>query len=315
MKKHLSIIALCYSLLPFLPATAQTAAPKAPTTIAVLSFDATDEKLKAKGSDFSTLLAAHLSTKPELWLLERAEIEKIADEHTLKLSGLTDPAQTIATGKIIGASVLVTGRIIATGSNYILVAKVISTETSRVFGETISATSLDSADKPCADLATKLDELIRKQYNAFHIVYRTREDRLATLRTALAGKKLPSVEIRIDERDLSQRSIDPAAQTEFQKMCQELGFEVIDSNSSGKSADLVIQGEGISQTGSRFGELTSARARIEIKVTRKNDSKLLIIDRETGTAVDPAPTVAGKTALQDTAFTLAERVLPKLIQP
>jgi hypothetical protein len=48
--------------------------------------------------------------------------------------------------------------------------------------------------------------------------------------------------------------------------------------------------------------------------TRRSDGKLLQADRETASAVDLAEHIAGKTALQEAAFTLLERLVPKLTE-
>ena len=199
-----------------------------PLTVAVLSFDGADEKLQTKGTEVATLLGAQLSTNASLWCVERTEVEKILSEHTLKLTGLTDPATAVQAGKIIGARVLVTGRIIASGEGALLVAKVMSTETSRVFGETASAPSLASLDKATAELAEKIGKLLEKQRPVFQIEVEKPEARIARLRKLLDGKALPSIMVSIPEQHLRQSVPDPAAETELNKTLLALGFDVID---------------------------------------------------------------------------------------
>jgi hypothetical protein len=64
----------------------------------------------------------------------------------------------------------------------------------------------------------------------------------------------------------------------------------------------------------RKGNLVSCRARIEIKAREVASGKILLLDRQTSVAVDLAEHIAAKTALQNGADELAERVLPKLVQ-
>jgi TolB-like protein len=292
----------------------QSAPPPAPLTVAVLPFESSDEKLKGRASEISVVLGAQLSASPNLWMVEREDLDKILSEHTIKLSGLTDPAAAVEIGRILGAKILVTGRVIRSGDGAILVAKIMSAETSRVFGETASAADPAALEKPVADLAEKIDRLVTKQRQALVPPLPGRADRIAKLKETLQGKVLPSVRISVSEQDLSRPVIDPAVETELGKIVLELGGQVFDPKSGGK-ADVAITGEAISQTGARRGQLVSARARVEIKAVREAEGKVLAIDRETSVAVDIAEGIAGKSALQDAAITLAERLLPKLVLP
>lgn len=298
-------------LLAALPALADEAPP---LTVAVLPFEASDEQLAGKATEASTLLATQLSTKPELWLLERADIEKILGEQTMKLSGLTDPASALHVGKLLGAKVLVGGRIIRSGNTAILVAKVMSTETSRVFGETTTANSLEALQQPAFELADKVASLLSKQNSSFRIPVVTREERIARLKKTLEGRNLPSVLVTIPEQDFGRSSVDPAVETEFKKSLLDLGFEIIDPQSA-KTPDVVIKGEAFSESAARRGQLVSARARAEIQATRSKDNQVLAVDRETTSAVDTAPATAGKSALQEAGLILLERTAPKLLAP
>jgi len=311
MNRFLLFLPLLWaSLLP-----AEDAAPPAPISLAVLPFESSDPAMQSKATEAATLLAAQLSTNTDLWMVERADLDKILAEQTLKLSGLTDPSTAVQVGKIIGARALVTGRLIRSGNSVLLVAKIMSTETSRVFGETATAASADTLEKPVAELSGKIGKLLSTQRAVFNPPVERREDRIAKLREALKNKPLPTVQIGITERSLRSANVDPAVETELGKIIKELGGEVVDATQSGKPGEIMLSGEAFSETGARHGQLVSARARVEIKATRRSDSKLLAVDRETGVAVDISDSVAGKTALQNAAFTIAERLLPKLVAP
>jgi hypothetical protein len=96
-------------------------------------------------------------------------------------------------------------------------------------------------------------------------------------------------------------------------MLQQCGFTVVDGLSTNKPA-IEITGEALSEFGMRKGNLVSCRARIEIKAREVASGKILLLDRQTSVAVDLAEHIAAKTALQNGADELAERVLPKLVQ-
>ena len=118
MHTLLALIALIFT------AALHAADAPPPVTLAVLPFDASDEKLQGKAAEVATLLGAQLSTNADLWLVERAELDKILSEQTLKLSGLADPANAATVGKLTGARALVTGRVIKSGDTVVLVAKI-----------------------------------------------------------------------------------------------------------------------------------------------------------------------------------------------
>ncbi|WP_395747138.1 CsgG/HfaB family protein [Prosthecobacter sp.] len=309
------LLCLCLSVLLAANLQAQNTAPQPPLTVAVLPFEGPDERGQTKAGEVATLVAAQLSTNADLWMVERADIDKLLGEHNLKLSGLADPAAATQTGRILGARILVTGRIIPTGDNVLLVAKVMSVETSRVFGEKVSGLASASLEKPASELADKVGKLIAKQHAAFTPVFVTREERLARMKKAIEGKMLPSVQVSIPEQAIRQAVPDPAAETEMKNVLLALGFEVIDPKTPAKQPDIVITGEAFSESGVRRGQLISSRARIEVQALRHKDSKILAVERETGVAVDIAEAVAGKTALQEAGFTLVERIALKLATP
>jgi hypothetical protein len=307
MKKILTLLAL---LLSGLSSAQEPQAP--PLTVAVINFATSDEKLQPKTEETAVLLSAALSSNPQVWMVEREDIDKILAEQTLKLSGLTDAANVVSTGRLLGAQVLVTGRLVQSGNNLNVVAKIISTSTSRVFGETVKVSDPGNLQPALTELSEKISKLLVAQRAVFDPVMPKREERIARLREALHGKKLPSVSISIPEESLPRPVVDPAVETEFGKVILELGGTVIDPK-SGQIPEVRITGEAFSQLGARRGQLIAARARIEIKATRSQGDAVIATDRETGVAVDIADAVAGKTALQETALTLAERVLPQLV--
>jgi hypothetical protein len=290
-------------------------AADSPVTVAVLPFEVSGTDLKDRATEASALLAAQLSANPNLWMVEREEIDKLLSEHTIKLSGLTDPAQSVQAGRMLGARALVTGRLILAGSNIVMVAKIMSTDSSRVFGETATNPAAASLEKSAAELSGKIGKLLEKQAAIFQPSLEKRDERLARLKKLLEGKQLPSVQIQVPEQELRGATPDPAVETELGNGLKELGFEVVTTREGGKQADITISGSAFSEAGVRRGQLVSARARIELKVTRRADDKVLAIDRETSVAVDTAPAVAGKSALQEGAMNLLERVVPKLVAP
>jgi hypothetical protein len=92
---------------------------------------------------------------------------------------------------------------------------------------------------------------------------------------------------------------------------QKAGFTVVDAHSD-KKPDIEITGEALSAFGMRKGNLISCRSRIELKARDRASGKILLVDRQTSVAVDISEQTAAKSALENAADDLAERVMRKL---
>lgn len=309
MKNHILPLLLALSMTG--PLVAQDSQP---LTAAVLDFQTSGEKLDKKGAQTAILLGAFLSASPHLILVERQELEKVLGEQELGLSG-TVSADTVAkVGALTGAKVLITGRLFDVGEKYFLVAKVMSTETSRVYGETATFSDLSALDKAVEELSGKVQGVIEKQAANLVAKIETPDERLARLKKLVEGKTLPSVTVSVTEQHLSRALIDPAVETEFRLVLQQLGFTVIDAATSTQEPDIRITGEAFSEFGARRGNLVSAIARVEIKAVRREGGALIAVDRQRGVAVDLAENVAAKEALQNAALKLLDRLVPKLVE-
>jgi Curli production assembly/transport component CsgG len=281
--------------------------------IAVFDFESNDEGVRNLGPKVATLVNAYLSAEPNLMTVERAELDKALGEQELGLSGTVTPDSAAKVGQLTGAKVLVTGRVFKTDMEFFIVAKIIGTETSRVYGEvvkgnaeaSISDLSEQLAKKIAADVTEKGDTLVAK--------VESREDRVAKIKKELGDKKLPAVLVKITEQHFGQFVIDPAAQTEMSLILQQCGFTVVDDASTNKP-DVEITGEAFSEFGMSKGNLKSCRARIEIKARDVASGNIIIVDRQTSVAVDLAEHIAAKTALQNGAGELSERLIPKLVK-
>jgi len=307
------IIAILFAAAALTPVHAEPPVPPQPLTAAVLDFQVSGKDLEKKGAEAAILLNAQLSSAANLILVERQEIDKIFGEQELGLSGNVTPDTAAKVGQLTGAKILVTGRIFGTDNKYFAVAKIIGTETSRVYGETATFTSLDGLDNAVNELAPKIIAVIEKRGDTLLAKVEDPAARLERLKKLVAGKAPPSISVQIAEQHINHAIIDPAAQTEMKLILQQIGFEVLDP-SSGKQPDMLITGEGFSEMAGRRGNLVSCRSRVEIKVTQPATGKLLLADRQADVAVDLAENVAGKTALQNAALKLIDRIVPALVK-
>lgn len=303
----LTLIAACVF------AAARLFAADAPLTVAVFDFDSKDESVRDLGGKVATLLNVNLSTDPNVVTVERAELEKALGEQEMGLSGTVSPDTAAKVGNLTGAKVLVTGRVFKTDSEMFIVAKIIGSETSRVYGEMVKGGVNASLGDLCETLAKKISADVAQKGDTLVAKVETHEDRVAKIKKALGDKKLPVVSVRIPEQHFGQHVIDPAAQTELSLLLQQCGFTVVDDHSTNQPT-IEITGEALSEFGMRKGNLQSCRARIEIKAREVNGGKIIAVDRQTSVAVDLAEHIAAKTALQNGAGEIAERLLPKLAQ-
>jgi hypothetical protein len=286
---------------------------KQPLTAAVFDFESKDETIRDLGPKIATLVNAQLSADPRLITVERAELEKALSEAELGLSGTIQPETAAKLGHLTGAKVLVTGRAFLVDRQLMIVAKIIGTETSRVYGELVSGNTGVVPDM-ARDLAARIAKTIEENADALVAKVEKPEDLIARLQKQVAGKKLPAVSVAIAERHIGGPSVDPAAETEVSFILQKLGFALADKKDPAMRPDIEVTGEAFSEFGMRKGNLISCKGRVEMKATDKATGRVLFIDRQTAVAVDLSEHLAGKAALQDAAAKLTERMLPKLLK-
>lgn len=281
-------------------------------TVAVFDFESKDEPVRDLGPKIATLINAALSAEPQILTVERAELEKVLGEQELSLSGTVSADTAAKVGHLTGAKVLVTGRVFRVDKELVLVAKIISAETSRVYGEIAKGPASASITDLAAELARKIAKVMTEKGDTLVAKVETRQERLERILKSLKEGPRPTVSVKLPERHFGQPVIDPAAETELTLILQKAGFTVLDDKSSDR-ADIEITGEAFSAVGLRKGNLISCRARIELKAHRRKTGQLLLADRQTSVAVDVAEQIAAKTALQNAAVELAERLLPALV--
>jgi hypothetical protein len=280
-------------------------------TVAVFDFESKDEAVRDLGPKVATLINAHLSANADIITVERAELEKVLGEQELGLSGTVSADTAAKVGHLTGAKVLVTGRVFNVDKERMIVAKIIGTETSRVFGELSKASTGSSLSDQAAELAGKIAKTISSKGDTLIAKVETREERVEKLKKRIKGDKLPSISVVIPETHFGTPVRDPAAQTELLLILQQCGFTIVDEKSKEK-ADVEITGEAFSAMGLRKGNLISCKSRVEVKVHDASARKLITADRQTSVAVDIAEQTAAKTALQNAAAELAERLIPQL---
>ncbi|MFO0948133.1 MAG: CsgG/HfaB family protein [Planctomycetota bacterium] len=280
---------------------------------ALLQFQERGKGVEGMGEKIGGLLFAELSASPEIVLVDRVDLNKVLEEQKISVSGLVKPDQAVRLGQLTGAKILVTGSVIEVDMNVYLVAKVIGTETSRTKGATIKGKLNDPLGPMVEELAKNIADVIAKQGGTLVPTEPSVADRIGAIKGAIGDRSRPKIQIKIAERHIGQATIDPAAETEFISIAKACGFEVVDGK--GVAPDVLITGEGFSEFGSRHNDLLTVKGRLEVKATATASGNVLDADQQTVIVVDVSERIAGKTALQNAAADIAQRMLPKLAGP
>lgn len=305
---HIKLLFAAMALLAVSNAHAERILP-----VGVFDFADSGDSTRDLGVKVSALVSAMLSTEPSLILVERADIEKVLGEQEFGLSGTIAPGSGAAIGHLTGAKVLVTGRAFQAGDELIITAKIMGTETGRVFGELVKGGRNASLSDLAESLAGKIAANISKNADALVAKELPAKDRIAAIRARLATDRRPAVRLSIPERHFGSPTFDPAAETEFGKILTECGFKLVD-NKSTVEPEYELTGEAFSEFGLRRGNLVSCKARIEIKLRNLTTGVITANDRQMSVAVDLSEQIAAKTALENAARDLADRIVPKLAE-
>ena len=299
------------------PGAGQAAAKEPPAVypVAIFAFQERGSGVQGYGEKVGDVLFASLAAQEKIYLVDRADVQKLLDELELNLSGIVAPDKATRVGHLTGAKILVTGSVVEVGNSLYLVAKIIGTETSRVLGQSVKGKTNDELGPLVEQLAEKVAAAITGEAHKLVAKEVKHEDRVEALRERIGKAKRPTVMVRITERHVGQATLDPAAQTELMLICTETGFTVIDpEKGAANQADVTITGEGISEFATRRGNLVSVKARLELKATDRATGKVLAVDRQVTVAVDLTEQIAGKNALQQAALDIAMRMLPKVVK-
>jgi hypothetical protein len=307
--KNPGLFLLTTIVFPGFLAAAEPALP--PMTAAAFDVECVSPALKDRAGQFSALFQAELAAQPNLAMVERAQLDTAVGELSLSASGMADPSTAAKVGRLTGAKALILSKAIGSPTEMTVVAKIIGSETGRVFAvtETIGSSDTPSAAKA---LAGKVAALAKTHATELLAPAEDTAAREAKMKALVAGKNLQTITISIPEQHITRPVRDPAAETEIARTLGGLGFSIFGQSSAEKAA-IRITGEAISELGTRHGDFISCRARVEIKVVDTASGKILLQDRQTEVVADISEAIAAKTALQNAGGKLAERIVAVLV--
>ena len=282
---------------------------------ALFTFEERGANVRDLGTKVTDILFAKLAARPEINLVDRADLKKTLGELELNISGVVKAGDANKIGQLTGARIMISGSVFQIDKKIYLVARILGTETSRIMAASVDGKSTDELAPLVEKLAEKVADTIIKKGDTLVAKVVPVKDRIAALNEKLPKGKRPTLWVKIAERHIGPATIDPAAETETARFAKETGFELIDTEAGVKGkADILIVGEAISETAGRTGNLVSVKARVEIKAIDRKTDRILHVDRQTAVVVDLTENIAGKAALQAAAAIIAERMLPKLVK-
>ncbi len=331
MKRILGVLFLIGC--PCLAQTAPATNPSPPAvSVALLTFQSNLKDPEQSGQMLADILSTRLSAAGDLTVVERQDIEKILAEQKLTLAGLVSPDQAAKVGKLLGARLLVTGRVTASGKSIYVICKTISTETSQVKGFFLTLPGNTAFDSLVEKTGSKLSETLETNAKILIPADQRAPDDITVLKKLLTGREIPKIAVVIPEQHMGPRIIDPAVETEFKTLLTKSGIEpVILSDSTVREVcgniknysrlgqvlsgtRYLIFGEAFSENGGVVQGLTIGLARIEISIIDLEKGTIILADRTTARAPDLAEHLAAKTALQKGGRILAVKMLPELIK-
>lgn len=294
-------------------ARAVAAETQPPVTIAFLPCAAVETPVRELADSFVLQVAANLALQPDVWLVERADLEAVLGEQALGASGMADPASAAAIGRVTGAQILVLSRATGRPSDTTVSLRIVSASNGRVFPQSVRLR--EGADAP-ADVARTVAAAVHQYLQvrrAEFVVAATDADPGPAVVAAVAGRPLPTVSVRIPEAHVGVLVIDPAAETEIARLLLASGARLLDPAAE-ETPQFRVVGEAFSERGVRRGEFVSCRARVEVRVIEVATGRIILQDRENTVAVDLGEFVAGKSALQRAGGILAARIAGALAE-
>ncbi len=304
-----------------------------PLTVAVLDFAASDPANPNLGQEVAAALTAMLSDAQGIRLVDRQSLHQTMEEQELNLTGLVSDAQAIKIGKLVGARIIVSGRMFRLGNDLYVTAKLVGTETGLVEGVMVKDAASADTGAMVVQLSDKLAAKLRQAGPKLVAQPEAAVDPFPALRDKLAKRQLPVVAVVVREQHhaspAARQPIDPAVETEIKQLLVEAGFTVLDvpqneltgftrdwtaANVAGwpqtvGKVEVLIAGEAFSEFASRIGNLVSCSARAELNLVRRPDARVLLVDRVTTRATDLSENIAGKKALQSAGRTAGIRIL------
>ena len=116
---------------------------------------------ESEGLLYRIILRTELESRASLRIIERESLETILQEQSLGVSDLADPRARTAIGKLLPASLLLLGDVIASDTGDKVFLRLVDTETTQVLASFAATRKVgDDQEKVCAELAGRIAERV-----------------------------------------------------------------------------------------------------------------------------------------------------------
>jgi curli biogenesis system outer membrane secretion channel CsgG len=129
-------------------------------TVAVFDFESKGEGIADAGNKISSLIIAELFNDPNIILIERERLDSILRELELSVSKMVNEGEAVKVGKLVGAKILVIGRVYTINEELTIMVKIIATETGRVKTETVKGPLSGKFSIIADEVAKKVHKII-----------------------------------------------------------------------------------------------------------------------------------------------------------
>ena len=294
----------------------------------------------------SQSLAVRLDQTDAATVVERKDLQKVLQEQKLALAGMLDDAQAVHAGRLLGADLIVMGRLSRVGDQLFVLCKGVDPTTSQVKGFYTTFPANTSLKHVVNALANRLGKELPVWLHHFQPASQPRGITVEQLQEALRGKVIPKVAVVIFEKHLHAPSVDPAVETEFKRLLLQVGVQPVEVTDATrrqmiaplrqslsaqteanadqanaalldlsdtikllKGVDDLIYGSAFSETAGHLDGLALASSRAEVRIINVHTRRTVLVDCINAGAPGLSAVAAGKRALQRSGRQLAARML------
>lgn len=296
------------------------AAKPRPIRVAVFDVDVL-KGVDVEGPAITDQLGTMLTAMPQVTVVNRDQIKRVADEHQVALSGLADTGSAVKIGKFLSAQYIIVGRASKIGQTYYLVLRIVDVETTVQTTVSAKASAESGFGAVLQRLTEPLTADIRRLQQPIDAIEGAALAELRKLVQPLLGKVLL---VSVEETHVNRPLVDPAAQMAIMQRLRSLGVTVIvpkdppegwkesllqTGRYGDKKIDYLLEGEGTSAFSAQIQGLTSCRARVELRLIAVPGRAVDVTDRGVAAGVDLVEALAAKTALEEAGVQAADAVI------
>ena len=307
-----------------------TAAVAETVTVAVVGFDTTGAP-DLGSALLSDLVAAALSSRDGIRLVERDALGRALDEQSLGLSGVVDQTTAARVRRLVGAHVVVTGRVSAVANRLLVTARLIAAETGYVDAVAVEARRGDDVHEIARMLAEQIGAVLVQRAPVFGARPPSGDpDTGRDLARPATGVPLPRVRIHVRETVLDVEQDRPVSAIELSRLLLATNMELrqapaeraldLDAYVGDASAaavadvDVIIFGTAVGRFALRTGDLVSAKATVKLTAVDARSRRVLAVADAERKGIDVAPEEAAVQAVADATRASGTRLLAELLR-